>query len=301
MDSPAPTPLARAVADLLAAGLPQDEAVTHFIRSTHGDLSPAALAARLADRDDPQVASLAELLLFPGEAVGLALEPALATARPDAAAALGLTEELAATVTQAVAVLADGSRVRFPLFPDDVRRFVARLAPTRTLPGEAAALLVERFGYEPALRLSVVARQTGPDWAPAATAFFLTLASRLPQDAANTQETLRFALRFLAGLPAPALPLPALIARRGQLAAQLRRAEQQDDALAKSNFETLIMTGARLPYLHAPDIARELALADAIILAVTGRPAPDTTGSCLDMGFFSDVDGMLAALGDQAD
>ena len=76
--------LLRAILDLFAAGLPQDAAVTHFIHSTYGALSPAALDALLADREDPQTASLVELLLFPGEAVALTLEPALAEARLDA-------------------------------------------------------------------------------------------------------------------------------------------------------------------------------------------------------------------------
>uniref|UniRef100_I2Q2I5 Uncharacterized protein n=1 Tax=Desulfovibrio sp. U5L TaxID=596152 RepID=I2Q2I5_9BACT len=298
MDSPAHNTLVTAVADILAAGLPQDEAVAHFIRSTHGDLSPAALAALLADPDDPQAASLIELLLFPGEAVALALEPALAAARPDAAGAALLAGELAGRVTRAVAVLPDGSRLTVPLSPQDVRRFVDRLAPTRTLPGETAALLAARFDPDEARRLAVAARQTGPDWTPGAASFFRSLAERLSDGAPNASGILRYALRFLAGLPAGALPLPALVARRGQLSAQLRRARLQEEALAKSNFETLLLTGARLPYLHAPDIRRELGFADAAILAVTGRPAPDTLGSCLDLGTFSDMDGMLAALGD---
>ncbi|EHJ46392.1 hypothetical protein DFW101_0375 [Solidesulfovibrio carbinoliphilus subsp. oakridgensis] len=298
MDSPAHNTLVRAVADILAAGLPQDEAVAHFIRSTHGDLPPDALAALLADPGDPQAASLIELLLFPGEAVALALEPALAAARPDEAEAALLAEELAGRVTRAVAVLPDGSRLVVPLSPDDVRRFVGRLAPTRTLPGETAALLAARFGPDAALSLAVAARQTGPDWTPGAASFFRSLAERLPGGAPNASEILRYVLRFLAGLPAGALPLPALVARRGQLSAQLRRARLQEETLAKSNFETLLLTGARLPYLHAPDIRRELDFADAAILAVTGRPAPDTLGSCLDLGTFSDMDGMLAALGD---
>jgi hypothetical protein len=298
MNSPAHNTLVRAVADMLAAGLPQDAAVAHFIRSTHGDLDPDALAALLADPDDPQAASLIELLLFPGEAVARALEPALAAARLDAAGAARLAEELAGRVTRAVAVLPDGSRLSVALSPEEVRRFVDRLAPTRTLAEETAALLAARFGPEEALTLAVAARQTGPDWTPGPASFFRSLAERLPDGAPNASEILRYALRFLANLPAGALPLPALFARRGQLAAQLRRAGLQEEALARSNFETLLMTGARLPYLHAPDIRRELGLADAAILAVTGRPAPDTLGTCQDMGTFSDMDGMLTALGD---
>lgn len=299
MDATAFDTLVRAVADTLATGLPQDAAVDHFIHSTWGDLSPADLAALVADRDDPQAASLVELLLFPGQAVALALEPVLAAARPEATDVPRLAEALAATVARAVAVLPDGGRLTLPVDADDLRRFVERLALPRTLPEEAARLLSARFPPEAALALAVAARQTGPDWTPDAASFFLTVTERLPEARPEAADTLRYVLRFLRDLPQGAQPLPALVARRGQLAAQLRRARLQDESLAKSNFETLRMTGARLPYLHAPDIERELAHADAVILAVTGRPAPDTLGSCLDMGAVSDVDGMLAAFGDR--
>jgi hypothetical protein len=301
MDARSSNALAQAILDVFEAGLPQDAAVTHFIASTHGDLSPDALAALLADRDDPQAASLVELVLFPGEAVALTLEPALAHARLDAAGARALADTLADVARRAVVVMADGNRLPVPLTPDDVRRFVARLEPGRGLPEEATLLLAERFSPDAALALSVAARHTGPDWTPAVQSFFTTLLSRLAATVPLAPETVRFALRFLRDLPQGALPLPALTARRGQLAAQLRRAKQQEEALSGSNFETLIMTGMRLPYLHAPDIARELALADAALVAVTGRLPDDTAMSCWDMGTVTDVDGLLAALGDQAD
>ncbi|EFL52271.1 conserved hypothetical protein [Solidesulfovibrio fructosivorans JJ]] len=291
--------LAGAIAGQLAAGLSQDETVAHFIRSTYGALDAGELAALVADRDDPQAASLVELLLFPGEAVARALEPGLAAAGLDTAGQERLTEALCASVSRAVAVLPDGTRLALPLEADDVARFVARLAPTRTLPRQASAVINERFGAAAALDLAVAARQTGPDWTPGKTSFLTTLAGRLPTETPQSVAALAYALRFLAGLGPRALPVPALIARHGRLVAQLRRARQQEQALSESNFETLAMTGNRLPYLHAPDIARELALAEAVIVAATGRPAPDTAASCLDMGAVEDMDELLAAFGEQ--
>ena len=71
MPSHAIAQLAQAIADILESGLPQDDAALHCIRSTHGELSPAAVAALAADEDDPQAAPLLELLLFPGRATAL--------------------------------------------------------------------------------------------------------------------------------------------------------------------------------------------------------------------------------------
>ncbi len=290
-----PEALLQAILNILATGLPQDASVAHFIRSTLGELSPGDIEAVLVDRDDPQAASLAELLLFPGEAVAMALEGPLAEARLDADGAAGLAQALAeAAPARAVAVLPDKTRLAVPLEPDDLSRFAVRLAPARTLPAPCRELLATRYGAESALRLAVAARQTGPDWTPRCASFFETLLTRLDPATPQAQDILRFALRFLAGLPATALPLPALDARRVQLSLQLRRARQQEDALAKSNYETLIMTGARLPYLHAPDIDRELGHVDAILLALTGRLPDDTPAGCQDLGLVADLDDVVA-------
>lgn len=289
--------LVTAVAAQLEAGLPQDAAVAHFIRSTYGDLPPAKLAALVADADDPQAASLVELLLFPGEDTARLLEPALAAADLDAAGAAALAERLGAAATEAVAVLPDGARLTVPLDAEAVARFVARLGPERSLPAEATAIVAARFGRDVALALAVTARRSGPArLGPGAASLLRSIASRLPKDVPQAPDILGYVVRFLGELAGGHLPLPALFARHGRLVAQLRRARAQEQAQAKSNFETLAMTGARLPYLHAPDIARELALAEAAIVAATGRPAPEAGATCLDMGVVADAAELFAAL-----
>ncbi|MFP5258346.1 MAG: hypothetical protein ACLGQH_04915 [Acidobacteriota bacterium] len=292
--------LVAAIVDKLESGLPQDDAVAHFIRSTHGELTPAELAALTADPDDPQAESLRELLLFPGPDTALALEPALAAADLSPEQTARLADALADNPPRAAAVLPGGLRLTLPLTPEQVRRFVARLAPQRTLPGDLRQLLAARFPAD-APALAVAARQTGPDWTPAATAFLHSLLARLSPQGRDAPDTIRFALRFLADTPRGVPPLPALAARYSQLLAQLRRAKQQDEALAKSNYETLILSGNRLPYLHAPDIARELEQAGAVIEAITGRPAVDTGASCQDMGVAASLEQVLKVFGDQPD
>jgi hypothetical protein len=292
------------MADILEKGLPQDAATLHCILSTHGDLAPGAIAALAADTDDPQAAPLLELLLFPGPDTALALEDAMAQAALAADDLPALSAALVAAAPKPEAVLPDG--VRIPLPPLDTQqagRFVARLAPQRTMPGDARQAV--EAGW-PGLGhpLAAAARQIGPVWTPAATAFFTTCAARLPTvrpEAATAGPALRLVLRLLADLPPGTLPLPALLARRARLAGQLRRAAQQEQALARSNYETLIMAGNRLPYLHGPDIARELDLADAVIVAVTGRAAPETGTVCHDLGGFADATSLLAALDEGAE
>jgi hypothetical protein len=303
MPSHAIAPLARAIADILERGLAQDEAALHCIRSTHGELSPAAIAALAADEDDPQAAPLLELLLFPGRQTALELEEAMTQAALEPADLPALAEALAGLGPRPAALLPDGQVVALPVLEaDQAARLVARLAPHRTLPA-AARQAVEAACPGLGRRLAADARQIGPTWSRGALAFFANCLKRLPAvrpDPEKAGAVARFLCRFLADLPGDALPLPALMARQSRLLAQLRRARLQEEALAKSNYETLIMAGNRLPYLHAPDIAEELALAEAAILAVTGRPAPETGPSCQDLGAFAEMEELFAALDDQA-
>ena len=303
MPSHAIARLARAIADILERGLPQDEAALHCIRSTHGQLSPAAIAALAADEDDPQAAPLLELLLFPGRATALELEEAMAQAALEPADLPALAEALAGLGPRPTALLPDGEVVPLPALElDQAARLVARLAPHRNLPAsarEAARAACPGLGRG----LAADARQIGPIWSRGALAFFANCLQRLPAvrpDPEKAAAVARFVLRLLADLPENALPLPALMTRQARLVAQLRRARLQEEALAKSNYETLIMAGNRLPYLHAPDIAEELALAEAAILAVTGRPAPEAGPSCQDLGAFTEMGEVFAALDDQA-
>ena len=292
--------LMTAIIDILESGLPQDAAVVHFIRSTYGELSPHQLAALIADPNDLQADALRELLLFPGPDTALALEPALAQARLSADATARLADALAENPPQAAAAMPDGTRLPLTPTPEQIRRFVARLAPQRNLPEPIQQLLAARFPAD-ALALALTARQTGPEWTPGAAAFFQTLLAKLPSETPDAPNLLRFALRFLADAPAGTPPLPALTARYSQLLAQLRRARQQDETLTKSNYETLIMAGARLPYLHAPDIIRELEQAAALIAAVTGRPAVDAGASCQNMGHAASLEQVLEVFGKQAE
>ena len=107
----------------------------------------------------------------------------------------------------------------------------------------------------------------------------------------------RFSLRFFAQLAPDEPPLTALSHYRETLRSQYHRAKVQEQSLAGSNFETLRMTGVCLPHLHAPDIARDLTLVDAILRAITGRPGGPEAPIEHDLGTVDDVAGFLHACG----
>lgn len=288
--------LARTIASVLEQGLPQDAATAHCLASTLGPLSPAALAARLDDADDGEAGPLRELLLFPGPVTARELEPALAAAACDAADVAALARLLADTVTHVRVLVPDLPPFTLTVTAQELARLLTRLGPARTAPAGLRHILADRFPPETALDLAVACRQAGLSWSRPQESFLAALLTRLDPQAPESPAALRFALRFLADLAPDAPPLAALPRLRERLASQLTRARAQETVLAGSNFETLAMIGLRLPYLHAPDIARDLGQLDLILLAVTGRLGVAQAAVRRDLGNVSDMGDLLAAL-----
>lgn len=162
-------------------------------------------------------------------------------------------------------------------------------------------ILTERFSPQTALDLALACRQADLDWSRPRESFLTALLNRLDPGAPESPDAVRFALRFLGDLAPGTPPLAALPRLRERLVSQLSRAKVQETTLAGSNFETLAMTGLRLPYLHAPDIARELALLDLVLLAVTGRSGAAQAAVSRDLGRVDDVSDLIAALGGLGD
>jgi hypothetical protein len=297
MDTQAATVLSRAVTALLAAGLVQDAATAHCLASTLGPLPPEVLAARLGTADDLEAAPLRELLLFPGRDTALALEPALTAAELDAAGQATLVAGLSGEVRVIRLLLPQAPPLELAVGPADLGRFVDRLRPSHTPPRAIRQVLAERFPPPTDLELAVDCRLAALTWSAPRRSFVETLLRRLDPSAADTPPAVRFALGFLAELTPDTPPLAALPRRRAALSAQLRQARRQEDALAASNFETLLLTGARFPHLHGPDIARDLALLDAIALALTGRLGASGGPEPRDLGTVADAEGLFQALG----
>lgn len=296
MDTDAAAALARRIVALFAEGPLQDAATADCLASTLGPLSPGRLAARLADGDDLEAAPLRELLLFPGRDTALALEPDLAAAGLTHDDLAPLAERLAATIRHLRVRLPDTPAFALAVRPGEIARFLERLRPQHTPPRTIAQALAARFPAPLALELAVDCRQAALLWTPPRRAFLESLLARLDPTAPDAPDLVRFSLRFFAELAPDAPPLAALPRRREALVSQYHRARVQEQSLAGSNFETLLLTGARLPHLHAPDIARDLALADGVLLALTGRAGGADAPTERDLGDVDDLPGLLAAL-----
>lgn len=314
---PAVRQAAAALADCLERGLPQDGAVFDFMESAlelpDGSSGHVALAAVLDQEDSSDALTLRGLLLTPDPGLMAALEPALERARCSAAEAEILADHLARTCRKTWAILPGGASVPLALDPGDVRAFVRGLAPDRSAPPELTVLLDERFLPEEALALKVLLRHCRLAWSPTRLAFMAALLGRLdaagppgpdvrlvgnPDDRTDAHAVLAWALDFLdtAGLQVSARP--ALARRYQELCALAGRAEQFEQALARSSYEIMASQGMRSPHLHAGSLRRDLALLDRACRAVLGLPAAllDAPAMEADLGGYEDAESLMAAL-----
>jgi len=267
------------------------------MRSTHGSDSPGSFRAVLADAGSAEADTLAGLLLFPAEAVRVALEPDLEACACTPGEARLLADRVAATVDAVPALLPGGHAVLLEPDAAALRGFVARLRPEANPPRELAGVAQRRHAPPLAWRLKAALR-AGPLVPTAARLFFLeALLDRM--DAPNQeQQVLEWALRFLEHLPEDVPPHQALAPRREELSMRLDQALDFRKALAGSSFEVISSQGVRMPHLHPQSLREEIALLDAVCLAVTGRPGWTLEGVARrDMGAVRDADSLLEALG----
>ncbi|MBF0482491.1 MAG: hypothetical protein HQK81_14390 [Desulfovibrionaceae bacterium] len=289
--------LRRRIQDVLEAGLPQDEQTVRAINASCDPIIPIGPIGLAADPGGGDEAVARALLLYPAEETKIALEPDLerAACSPDDAR---LTAELLCrSASRAAAVFPDGSRLDLALEPEDARTFVRRLRPECNPPGVLREILDTRFDPGMATRLKVVLRHAPVALGEAGAGFMRSLlAGTRATDGALVELTV-FALRFWEGLAPVQTPEQGLARRWRTLAAQLKQAERQHDALDQSSFEIMISQGARLPHLHEESLRRELALLTLIARAIgLGGAGALSGGVDRDLGASEDAEGLIARL-----
>jgi len=327
MNTSAHDALIRAIIDQLHDGLRQDEDVLHAVESTHGDASPQAIAAVLAQRDSSDAATLAAMLLFPDADLRARIEPLALAARCTTQEARAVGEAVEDAARSAVILLPGGQRLTLLLEPGDAAAFVKRLQLADSPPEELSRLLRELFGPQEAALLSVMLRTSRLRWNPARVGVVSRLLAGLGKRAARDSgvgqfdlpapELLAWTLAWLDSLGPDSLAtdagetkrshtwtLPELLgARHLELTTQLRRAVEFNRVFSQSSFEVMMSQGVRAPLMHPDAIREQLALLDGVCRILAGCPAWTLSGLTeVDLGEVdveSDREGeaMIAALG----
>jgi len=286
----------------LSQGVAHDASIFEFADATHGQGSAEGVRAILADPDSPDAATLAGLLLFPGEALLAELEPLLEQAACSPADASQVAEAVEARCVSARAGLPGGELIDVPLEPGAARTFVARLRLGHNPPPVLAAVLASRYPGPESWALKARLRHCRLEWSPERIAFLASLLGNMPQTKAGpgeeTRDVLDWAVGYLESLPPDAPALDHLGGRYAELTTLLKRAQDFHAALAKTSYEVMMAQGARVSLPQPDQVRRELALLDVVCRAVAGRPAWTLAGMLeMDLGFAEDGEAVIAALG----
>jgi hypothetical protein len=281
---------------LFEHGLPQDDAVLHYMASTHGGVSPRDFRVVLANRDDPDAASLAELLLFPDNDALNRLELLLEGEEFSPMDAQAVAEALEG-IAESRAILPGGEEVPVILEQGDATRFVERLRLEHTPPSELTEAVTAEFPDESGAPLKVALRHSRLEWTVARIIFLAALIRNIPAKD-DPLEVLLWALTYLGALPDGVSAMDSLGMKYAELTTRLRRSLDFHAALSKSSFEVMMAQGVRAPLLHPDAIRRELAMLETVCLAVAGRPAWTLAGMTeTDLGEVDDGEAALDILG----
>ena len=278
------SPLEDVLRTALADGVALTAPVRRFMEATFGDASPAALQALLEDESDAERDSLLDLLFFPDDTLQAALEPILAKH----ALSKGDVARLAARLKAEPAMahfLFPGTQVpvtaALPAFGVDA--FLGRLNLTWQ-PAAALEAVLEQVDARPLspngdsrdgyLRLRVWLRNAALRQTPVPVRFLCDFLTRRPLDDAAFVDQLQFSLVFLKEHEGAVNLYTALMDRKKFIFRHLMDARRSAARAARSNMETLVMTGVRTPHFDVPRAERTLARIDAIAMAVYGRTEP---------------------------
>lgn len=265
----------------MAGGIALTEDVRCFMEATFGDASVATLQALLSDESSAERDSLLDLVFFPDPPLQNAIEPILENHF--------LTEDdvtLLAAQFKAMPVVTSlripGSDAvvptTMPAFLVDA--FLARLntpwQPAEALNASMAQLdahALSPTGDEQEGRhwLRVLLRNAALRQTPVQIRFLCDFFACLsPEDEAFVDK-LTFMLVFMKEHEDSTNLYLSLMDRKKFIFQHLLKARRSGELAARTNMETLIMTGVRTPYFDVPTAERTLILIDSIAMAVFGR------------------------------
>ncbi|NJB66515.1 hypothetical protein GGQ74_000155 [Desulfobaculum xiamenense] len=270
-----------------------------YAERTLGDCDGATLAGVLAEPEHPEHAPLAELLVYPDNALCNALEPLLCRVEPGAEDVAPLAADLLAAAPSPVVTCGDGQRLHVPFDVAAARLLVKRLHIDRTAPSVVRAAIRERFGEgEDAVELLVTLRHARLAWHEPHAAFVADVVALVEGDVRRMGDALRWTAAFLEDVPPDGDLAGALATRYERARGALTRSDRFRDTLARSNYETMVMRGMREPHFEPEALRRDMELANALSLAVFGMPAAvDAMFPETDLGSFEGESGLRRLIG----
>ncbi len=263
---------------LFREGLPLTAEVCQHIEATLGAADPDTVADLLHGAEESERDTLLELVFFPDTAFQNRLETVLAGGGLTTEDRARLAARLKAAPPAAILVFPDDPQQLGCDLPNEgVDAFLTRLNLTWSIAPRLLDALAQ-WDQRPAdtggadvPALIVKLRNAALQQTPVQIRLLMDFLERMPANHDRWKTCFDFLLSFLSEHEDTLNFYRALMARKLFLVRHLIKARQQAEALARSNMETLSMTGFRVAHFDTAAAEQALGCIDAIALAVYGR------------------------------
>ncbi len=285
--------LVLAIRELFREGAVLGDEARRFIDSIFSDPSMEELEELLQDEGNCERDTVMDLIFFPDEAFQARLEDLLQKGvyeKKDEDEALGMLEsDPPRTVIRSPDA---GASFALGMPRETAAPFLARLNIRCTL-DERLCHAIDKWPEENTRRAAKVRlRNSRFAMTEKRVRFLCTFLERVKSDHAEFFNHLDFLLGVMDEVDDDRDVRAFLADRKRALFRDLQRASRMNDLLARSNMETLMLTGVRSPYIHEADARDRIRWIDHIDRVVFGGvvPMPFSIRKTVDLGEFHQVE-----------
>jgi hypothetical protein len=243
-----------------------------FVTATYGDAEPETLKALTADIDASEAETFLELLLFPDIQFQIAIEPHLFPFKSERLSQRRLRNLLTRPpVSLTLELHENQAALQFPLPEDFLERFLARLNLARRWPASLEDAFDTHLALADRLRARVMLRN-GPPWmGDGFPGLCADLVRALPPKHRDFWPALELVIQLAPELTARSDPFALLTARKRRAFQMVEQQRDFEHRLRRSNIETLLGQGQRVPALARGEALRQMRVIDAVCQSVFGR------------------------------
>ncbi len=280
-------PVALQIEALIQPGLQLTCDALQYIESATGRTTPEKIGRFLLDVDEPEQETVLDLILFPDETLQLKIETLLADDAMDASGVALIHQDLCRHLPRAPVMLSEGAKpVLVPVDDDAWMRFLERLKLNRRLPVELTRLLRSHLDETDCLRARVMFRNAQLDCTSAHISFWDKYFAKMMAASDRYWPCLKFTLALLDEIGTVVSLENAIMAKRLRCQKHLQQLEDFEYKWARSNMETLMMQGVRMPHIDKAQLRQAIGFLDHILLVVFERPAVfDAAPRTIDLGY----------------
>ncbi|MFZ2633199.1 MAG: hypothetical protein WA081_19505 [Desulfosalsimonadaceae bacterium] len=265
--------LGNAIIHLMDSGITLDDAAVHYIDSTFAHPSAEGFRELLLDPDNCETETLYELIFFPDLRMQEQLEPVLAAHVFD----VRDVEAVIAVIQQKkirTRILFPDSRGELSVHPPDatVRRLIERLNMTTPIDARIIKTLQETLPVASDMhRIRVMLRNCRVMFSdPFVHVLCQCIESMVPASA-YFRPAFALLLDFLETANPKKDIYAGLMHKKQLLGHMIHQAEKNERSLEKTNAETLMLTGIRIPAIHVGEARKTISLIDHLCLSIYGK------------------------------